>query len=45
MLASQVYLGPISLEFEGSFRWLEERRRLEFDFEEPLASGRSSLYL
>jgi len=28
-----VYLGPLSLEFEGTFRWIEERRRLEFDFD------------
>ena len=34
-----VYLGPISLEFEGSFRWIEERRRLEFDFEELKICG------
>ena len=29
-----VYLGPVSLEFEGTLRWIEERRRMEFDFEE-----------
>lgn len=29
-----VYLGPISIEFEGALRWIEERRRLEFDFED-----------
>eukprot|EP00913_Durusdinium_trenchii_P003644 g3372.t1 len=34
-----VYLGPISIEFEGSLRWLEDQRRLEFDFEEPCATG------
>jgi len=28
-----VYLGPLSLEFEGTLRWIEEQRRLEFDFE------------
>ncbi|CAL1126717.1 unnamed protein product [Cladocopium goreaui] len=34
-----VYLGPISLEFEGSFRWIEDQRRLEFDFEELKVAG------
>mmetsp|Transcript_4357 Transcript_4357/g.10677 ORF Transcript_4357/g.10677 Transcript_4357/m.10677 type:complete len:233 (-) Transcript_4357:138-836(-) len=28
-----VYFGPLSLEFEGSLRWIEDQRRLEFDFE------------
>ena len=34
LAVAEVYLGPISFEFEGSLRWIEERRRLEFDFEE-----------
>mmetsp|Transcript_48543 Transcript_48543/g.140657 ORF Transcript_48543/g.140657 Transcript_48543/m.140657 type:complete len:293 (+) Transcript_48543:62-940(+) len=34
-----VYLGPISLEFEGSLRWIEDRRRLEFDFEDLKICG------
>lgn len=34
-----IYLGPISLEFEGSLRWLEDRQRLEFDFEELKICG------
>ncbi|CAK9032787.1 Uncharacterized protein SCF082_LOCUS20203, partial [Durusdinium trenchii] len=36
-----VYLGPISIEFEGSLRWLEDQRRLEFDFEELKVCGAS----
>lgn len=36
-----VYLGPISLEFEGTLCWIEERRRLEFDFEELKVCGLS----
>ncbi|CAE7836864.1 unnamed protein product [Symbiodinium sp. CCMP2592] len=36
-----VYLGPISLEFEGGFRWIEDMRRLEFDFEELKVCGYS----
>lgn len=34
-----VYLGPISLEFEGVFTWIEDRRRLEFDFEDLKVCG------
>ncbi|CAJ1359850.1 unnamed protein product [Effrenium voratum] len=34
-----VYLGPVSLEFEGTLRWIEERRRMEFDFEELKICG------
>eukprot|EP00929_Paragymnodinium_shiwhaense_P003893 TRINITY_DN104606_c0_g1_i1.p1 TRINITY_DN104606_c0_g1~~TRINITY_DN104606_c0_g1_i1.p1 ORF type:complete len:251 (+),score=61.18 TRINITY_DN104606_c0_g1_i1:65-817(+) len=34
-----VYLGPISLEFEGELRWIAERQRLEFDFEELKICG------
>jgi len=36
-----VYFGPISLEFEGALRWLEDRRRLEFDFEDLKVCGMS----
>lgn len=34
-----VYLGPLSLEFEGTLRWIAERRRLEFDFEDLKVCG------
>lgn len=34
-----IYLGPLTLEFEGSLRWMDERRRLEFDFEDLKICG------
>jgi len=36
-----VYIGPVSIEFEGTLRWIESRRRLEFDFEELKFCGLS----
>lgn len=36
-----VYLGPISIEFEGTLRWIEDRRRMEFDFDEIKICGLS----
>lgn len=36
-----VYFGPLSLEFEGSLRWMDEQRRLEFDFEDLKVCGMS----
>lgn len=36
-----IYIGPVSLEFEGTLRWLDEKRRLEFDFEDLKLCGYS----
>lgn len=40
-LRNGVYFGPLSLEFEGSLRWTDETRRLEFDFEDLKVCGMS----
>ncbi|CAE8674602.1 unnamed protein product, partial [Polarella glacialis] len=34
LIRNGIYLGPLSLEFEGTLRWIEATRRMEFDFED-----------
>jgi len=34
-----VYLGPLTLEFEGKLTWIQDRLRLEFDFDELKLCG------